>query len=104
MSEAIVTSRTSLGQLPDYGQTGCCSRPEVRLWEVHCFTGSVTTNALAVLFNCWREADLSFPIRKGRNAPAWQACLRFPRIPNAQTFETRRTGTIGVASTVGRIV
>jgi hypothetical protein len=46
MLEAIVTSRTSLRQLPDHGQTGCCSRPEVRSWEVHRIAGSVTINAL----------------------------------------------------------
>ena len=41
---------------------------------------------------------------KSENAPAWQACSRFPGIPNAQTFETRQAGTMGIASMVGRIV
>ena len=54
--------------------------------------GSLPTSGLVV----------PYPQRPKRSCR--QACLWFPKIPNAQPFGTRRTGTILVASTVGQIV
>ena len=50
------------------------------------------------------QGDLSFPIRKVRKRTCLASMFAVSENPNAQTFETRGAGTVGVASTVGRIV